>query len=48
MKEQQNDENEKDTPPGAPDRTPVEDPERREKSPIKDPFPPGKKKKRLR
>ena len=33
-------------PPGAPDRTPIEDPEENQK-PMGDPQPPSKKKKRL-
>ncbi|MBA2404575.1 MAG: hypothetical protein H0V66_07380 [Bdellovibrionales bacterium] len=40
-------EKEKEKPPGAPDRTPVENPAKEKKSPIGDPQPPEKKKKRM-
>lgn len=35
------------TPPGAPDRTPVEDPDRSENPPMGDPQKPSKKRPRL-
>ncbi len=46
--ESSNEDKDKKVPPGAPDRTPVKDPERVEESPKGDPIPPEKKKPRLR
>lgn len=37
-----------DTPPGAPDRTPVKDPSTKDEKPMGDPQPPEKKKPRLK
>lgn len=42
-----NEDEDKKVPPGAPDRAPVEDPQRVEEFPKKDPIPPEKKKPRL-
>lgn len=41
------DENEPHHPPGAPDRTPVENPVKKKNKPMGDPQPPEKKKKRM-